>query len=131
MQDPVTLFPSGLTFDKKSICLWLSKHPNQDPVTQILYDKHTLMFADNIALRQILMQVHGDEAYVKYDDTIFRTQYLEAQYQLGIQYRDGVDGDELQNDVTAVKWFRHAAEQGHARAREQYAEMSSYVADVL
>jgi uncharacterized protein len=75
MQDPVTLFPSGHTFDKKSICVWLLTNPDCDPMSQKKYDT-PMSIADNISLRQLLMQQHGDTAYVKYDDSVFQNEYL-------------------------------------------------------
>jgi TPR repeat protein len=103
-------------FDNKSICSWLLKHPNQDPVSQVLYDTPTMMFADNIALRKVLMQVHGDEAYVKYDDKTFQKLYARAHYQLGLQYLYGRGNVNVDPDA-AMKWLRSAAKQGHTRAQ--------------
>jgi hypothetical protein len=70
MQDPVILFPSGCTYDKKAICNWLLTNPDCDPITQEQYDT-PMSYADNVSVRQLLQQDHGDAAYVKYDDSKF------------------------------------------------------------
>jgi Sel1 repeat/U-box domain len=115
LQDPVTLFPSGRTFDKESICTWLLKKPNQDPLAPGQKIDKLLLFADNISLRQLLMHQHGDAAYVKYDDSKFQEQYLEAQFKLGLTYMNG-EGV-TKNDKIAVQWYRFAADGGHAAAQ--------------
>jgi U-box domain len=65
MQDPVLLVPSGHTVDKKYLCQWLLTHPNSDPVTGVIHDK-PIAYIDNILIRQLLMDQHGDSAYIKY-----------------------------------------------------------------
>jgi Sel1 repeat len=100
---------------RNSLCDWLLKHPNQEPMTPGQQCDPNLTFAANMALRQILMQQHGDSAYVKYDDREFQKQYLNAQFSLGVQYLNGTDV--TQNYVTAVQWFRRAADRGHAAAQ--------------
>jgi Sel1 repeat/U-box domain len=115
MQDPVLVIPSGHTYDKKFLCDWLLLHPNQDPMTPGEQCDPALMFADNIALRKVQIQQHGDGAYVKYDNTSFQKDYLDVQFNLGENYLNGLDV--TQNDATAVQWFRRAADKGHAEAQ--------------
>jgi len=67
MRDPVVLQPGGQTMDRESLCKWLSIHPNTDPISMIEYDE-PLSYFDNIAVRKMLMQVHGDASFVRFDD---------------------------------------------------------------
>lgn len=48
----------------------------------------------------------------------------EAQYQLGIRYRDAWDVN--RDDAESARWFRKAADQGHAKAQFEIAERLRY-----
>lgn len=48
----------------------------------------------------------------------------EAQYQLGIRYRDAWDVN--RDDTESARWFRKAADQGHAKAQFEIAERLRY-----
>jgi hypothetical protein len=77
MQDPVILIPSGNTYDCEQICKYLLHHPNLDPCSGVRYDSE-LQYCDNLAVRQLLMETYGDQAFQKYDDSGFQTRYEKA-----------------------------------------------------
>jgi TPR repeat protein len=126
MQDPVCLVPSGHTYDKKSICEWLLTHPNRDPLSQTKYNE-PISYVENIALRQVIMQQHGDAAYVKYNDTAFQKQYVKKWNSFHSKSTEDIElfnGQTItQSYETTVEWYRLAASQGHASAQYNLAEM--------
>jgi TPR repeat protein len=127
VQDPVTLFPSGHTFDRESICGWLLTNPDRDPITMKRYDT-PMSFADNISLRQILMQHHGDMAYVKYDDTAFQNEYLSIwkSSRPGNKETPIADGSiKLDNGKTSEK----TSDQGQTEARNTKQEIYVHFED--
>ena len=74
MSDPVTLVPSGISYDRKSLCDYLLKNPSKDPSTDKDHgDK--LQYAENYSARQVLTLYLGDEAFQKYNDSVFKLQY--------------------------------------------------------
>jgi TPR repeat protein len=74
MSDPVTLVPSGISYDRKSLCEYLLKNPSTDPSTkEDCGDK--LQYAENYSARQVLTLYLGDAAFRKYDDSVFKLQY--------------------------------------------------------
>jgi TPR repeat protein len=77
MEDPVILLPAGMTYDRKQICKSLLHHPNLDPSSGVRYDGK-LQYCANVAVRQLLMETYGDEAYRRYDDSGFQPRYQEA-----------------------------------------------------
>lgn len=74
MEDPVVLFPSGQSYDRRSICQSLLHFPNLDPKSGLYYDK-PLRYTTNFALRNILQDMH---ALVPYDDSYFAEAYAEV-----------------------------------------------------
>jgi Sel1 repeat/U-box domain len=121
MKDPVMVFPSGHSFDKESLLGWLLMHPSKDPITRVEQET-PLTFADNVNLRKVLVAHHGDDAYVKYDDTEF-------QFAMGKKYFQG-DGV-VQSDELAVEWYHRAAEKGHAVAQLELGSMYFFAYGVL
>lgn len=74
MEDPVVVFPSGHSYDRKSICQSLLHFPNLDPKSGLYYDK-PLRYTTNFALRNILQDM---QALVPYDDSGFAEAYTKA-----------------------------------------------------
>jgi tetratricopeptide (TPR) repeat protein len=74
MKDPVTLIPSGHTFDRESLCQWLLINPTRCPFTNVDYGVK-LQYGDNIRIRQLLTLYYGDQAYQRYDDATFYIRY--------------------------------------------------------
>jgi TPR repeat protein/GTPase SAR1 family protein len=75
MQDPVILFPSGKTFNRKSLCTWLLSNPTpRCPWTNVPLERH-MTYVENRDTRETLIRYLGDEAYEPYNDFIFKLQY--------------------------------------------------------
>mmetsp|Transcript_17139 Transcript_17139/g.31020 ORF Transcript_17139/g.31020 Transcript_17139/m.31020 type:complete len:179 (-) Transcript_17139:409-945(-) len=75
MRDPVILFPSGKTFDRKPLCKWLLHNPTpRCPWTNEPLDRH-MTYVENRDTCEILFRYLGEAAYKRYDDTDFKTQY--------------------------------------------------------
>jgi TPR repeat protein len=109
MQDPVTLVQTGQTYDRKSLCEWLLTDPTLCPASnQRFTDK--LEYVDNLIARKLLVEVFGDRAYQRHDDSDFEKRYdavyrnqrhikdkknADAQNRLGLRYflGDGVAQD--------------------------------------
>jgi hypothetical protein len=74
MQDPVAVDGSGITYDRKSLCMSLLFYPDLEPVTGERFDR-PLLYAPSIALRNLLMVHYGDASYktVKTRSTTFCT----------------------------------------------------------
>ena len=74
MQDPVVVFPSGQSYDRKYICQSLLHYPNLDPKSGVYYDK-PLRYTTNYALRAILQE---RRCFVPADDQGFEQAYEKA-----------------------------------------------------
>lgn len=74
MKDPVTLVPSGHTFDRESICNALLLQPTRCPLTGVDYGRK-LEYGDNIRIRQLVALYFGDGVYQKYNDFKFKLFY--------------------------------------------------------
>lgn len=73
MEDPVLLIPSGITYDRKSICGSLFRCPNLCPKTNVRYNT-PLDYCDNVDIRDRLSN------YVPFDDKEFRRVYQRIQH---------------------------------------------------
>jgi ankyrin repeat protein len=64
MKDPVTLYPSGKTFDRESICTWLLRGtiPPRCPWTNKEVDRQ-IPYMENLDTRNFLIHYLGKEAY--------------------------------------------------------------------
>ena len=80
MKDPVVLVPSGISYDRKSICASLLRSPTLDPKTNVRYSE-PLDYCDNVDLRLHLAH------YERYDDSEFRRMYRGVK---DVWYRDRV-----------------------------------------
>jgi tetratricopeptide (TPR) repeat protein len=126
MQDPVILFPSGKTYDRKSICTWLLRNPTpRDPWTNEPLDRH-MTYVENREIRETLIYYLGEEAYKQYDDADFKLRYkalwnahhVESLFNVGVSYQD-----DDQFDV-AVEYYEQAAAEGHAGAQYNLAMLN-------
>lgn len=75
MQDPVVLFPSGHSYDRKYICESLLHFPNLDPKSGVYFDQ-PLSYATNFGLRNLLQEKGA--LVVPYDDAYFAQAYQKA-----------------------------------------------------
>ncbi len=72
MRDPVILYPSGKTFDRKPLCTWLLRNPEpRCPWTNRPLGR-MMPYIENRDTRDTLIYYKGEEAYQRYDDTTFK-----------------------------------------------------------
>lgn len=74
MEDPVVVFPSGHSYDRKCICASLLIFPCLDPKSGVYYDK-PLCIVTNFAMRSLLIDM---DALVPYNDSHFANEYKRA-----------------------------------------------------
>jgi len=97
MKDPVTLWPSNQTYERKWICDSLLSQLNQDPATGIRYDQK-LQYQDDYRTRRQLARMFGEAHLERYDDSGFAEQY-NAKWDefMGSEFRKfGTTSDEQQ-----------------------------------
>jgi TPR repeat protein len=75
VQDPVILVEDGRIYDRQYLCRWLLQQHSKSPMG-IDYDL-PLRYIDAIHIRNMLTNIHGDAAYVKYDDSKFLSEYTQ------------------------------------------------------
>lgn len=128
MRDPVTLFQSGLTYDRESLCKSLLNYPKLCPSSNQTFDEK-LQYVPNMTAPQLLMLYLGDEACQPYDDSDFDLPYgalwneegsddiLDADelLNLGLQYETGEGRP--QDYGQARHYYELAANQGHTDAQ--------------
>ena len=74
MKDPVVVFPSGHSYDRKYICQSLLYHPNLDPKSGVYFEA-PLRYTTNFVLRNILQEM---QSFVPHDDSHFEDAYKKA-----------------------------------------------------
>ena len=74
IQDPVVLFPYGVTYDKQHLCRALLNEPHLDPLTRRRFHEKA-SYCNNLLVQRTLKR---QEAYKPYDDGEFQKQYNQA-----------------------------------------------------
>jgi hypothetical protein len=74
MEDPVTLVQDGKCYDRKHLCEWLLQNPTKTPLG-VVFDQ-PLQYVDAFSIRSLLTNTYGDKAFIKFDDTEFKSQYV-------------------------------------------------------
>jgi hypothetical protein len=92
MEDPVILVENGTVYDRKHLCKWLLENPTKDPIGKE-YDQ-PLSYCDAVPIRKCLMEKHGDDAYIRFDDALFKRKYLRA-WQKQDLHKQSIDDDSI------------------------------------
>ena len=117
MRDPVMLTKSGVTYDREHLCRALLEFPNKDP-NNTEYDE-PLEYVPNYTARALLTQVHGEAAFVEFDDSNFQeSEYDEAWDSVMLRALEGTVNEEGQHQVIiSFKTVQLLAERGYAHAQ--------------